>query len=437
MRGKTAFVTGATGFLGSFLVTFLLNQGYRVVALVRGPRPRERLTEVLREVGDGAAAGRAAQIDVVEGDVRHPGLGLSEETQRRLSCLADEVWHCATSFKFQTRDREEVIAHNVVGAKNLLDFTLRCHSRTRAPFFYVSTAYAAPITGGVGREECAPAGAQARNLYEWSKQEAERLVAAYHTRYGLPVAIFRPSIVVGHSHTGKAVRFTGYYDVLRAVALLVRNLEVNLGAQFDRNLRLRVRARPETRLNIVPVNFVVEAMWQLARADRRGAVIFHITNETPVLVTDLFRYACEELNVAGIELVGEESFQQRPMTTLERLFDRRTRFQAPYLLDGPCFDTTHFRSAVPRQSLPCSEIDAAFMRRVNRYYLTILDRQFEQPVTGPLALAATAPSTAEHAAQGTAVKSLSERLSAVLPRWGQGPEAGVPVNPFAACVLAS
>ncbi|MCS6927467.1 MAG: SDR family oxidoreductase [Candidatus Binatia bacterium] len=377
MDRRTAFVTGATGFVGSFLTAFLLHQGYRVVALVRGPLPRQRLTEVLCEV-DGERLGPtlAARLEVIGGDVRHAQLGLSEDAQRWLSTVVDEVWHCATSFKFHPCHRDEVIAHNVTGTKHLLDLTFRWQQSRPVSFFYVSTAYAAPLREGVAREELAPVGAPARNLYEWSKQEAERLVVAYHERYALPVTIFRPAIIVGHTHTGKAVRFTGYYEVLRAVALLVRNLEVNLGRQFDRNLHLRVRAQPETALNLVPIDFVVEAMWRVSRASREG-IIFHLANETPVLVTDLFQYACEELEVTGIDLVGEESFRARPMTSFERLFERRTRFQAPYLLDGPWFDTTQFRACVPAQVLPCPTIDAAFMRRVNRYYLAILDRQFE------------------------------------------------------------
>ncbi|MBI3301572.1 MAG: SDR family oxidoreductase, partial [Deltaproteobacteria bacterium] len=50
---KTAFVTGGTGFLGAFLIAFLLRKGYRVIALVRGPDPLGRLLEVLHEISTG------------------------------------------------------------------------------------------------------------------------------------------------------------------------------------------------------------------------------------------------------------------------------------------------------------------------------------------------------------------------------------------------
>lgn len=440
MRGRTAFVTGATGFLGSFLVTFLLGKGYRVVALVRGANARERLLGVLHEVGQGhLPADFAERVRVIEGDVRTCGFGLTQEVFGILAYEVDEIWHCAASFKFQDRDREEVCSHNVTGAKNLLDFALRCNRRKTTPFFYVSTAYAAPTSDGVAREELAPEEAQARNLYEWSKQAAERLVDAYRKDYGLPATIFRPSIVIGHSQSGEASRFTGYYDVLRALTLLVRSLEVNLGGQFDRNLHLRIRARPDTRLNLVPIDFVVEAMWRLSRAGRHEAFIFHITNDTPTLVSDLFRYVCEELGVTGIELVGEESFQKQPMTSLERLFDRRTRFQAPYLLDGPAFDMGHFRSVLPPDVLPCPEIDAALMRKVNQSYLRTLDQRFEQPCAPavfPSPVSSPVP-TSEPAAQEPVARSIAKRLHTITPLWGKERKANVPVGSLADCGLAS
>jgi nucleoside-diphosphate-sugar epimerase len=393
---QTAFVTGSTGFLGTFLTAFLLRQGVRVIALVRGPNARERLLDALHEAGedDGCELALREHLQVVEGDIRQAGFGLDDETHKALRRTVTEVWHCAASFKFQERCREDVIAHNITGTQNVLNFARQCGSQTAVPVFYISTAYAAPQMGGVVREELSPPEAPARNLYEWSKQMAERLVAEFRRAYDLPALIFRPSIVIGHSRSGRAVRFTGYYDVIRAIYMLTRSLEVNLGSSFDRNLRVRVLAGRDVRLNVVPIDFVVAAMWQIARAEPRESFIFNLTTDTPPFLADLFQQACTPLGVTGIELAEAEAFQRIPMTGLDRIFNRKTQFQTPYLLDGPSFDNSNFRRLVPEGVLPCPRADEALIRRVNDYYYhEVLDRQFDRrcdpspPSTSPFPFA--------------------------------------------------
>lgn len=391
---KTVFVTGGTGFVGSFLIAHLLRQGCRVVALVRSPDPLGRLLAVLREVSESAIGGShlTGRLRVVEGDVRLPGFGLTPAVQGELACQVEELWHCATSFKFQERDREEVISHNVQGARHLLDFACCCNSGKTAPVFYVSTICAAPVRGGISREELPPVDAPFRNLYEWSKQEAERLVNQFRQAHQLPAMILRPSIIIGDSRTGKAVRFTAYYGVFRALYLLARNLEVNLGSAFDRNLRLRILAQPDLRLNLAPIDFVVDALWRVSRAVRQGQYIYHIANDTTVPLTEMIETASADLGVTGIEIVGEQSFRERPMTGFERLFKQRAQFQAPYLLASPRYDTSNFRRLVSPAVLPCPAVDERLLRQVNTYYRRVLDQQFQMPPTAPaFRLPLTAP----------------------------------------------
>ena len=319
MEARTTFITGGTGFLGSFLISSLLQKGCRVIALVRGPDPMRRLHHVVREASNHLLSEQVLResLSVVEGEVQKDGFGLPLDIQESLAREVDEIWHCATSFKYQEHDREVARAHNVDGTRHVLDFASRCDTRGGVRLFHLSTACAAPVRGGVAQEELAPEGSPYRNLYEWSKREAEQMVMRCRQEQRFPILILRPSIITGHSLTGKATRFNGYYGVLRALALLVRSLEVNLGRDFDRNLRLRILANPHLGLNLVPVDFVVEAMWNLSRldvAERMDQGIFHLANETAVPVADLFRVAADMLNVTGIELVKTQSFQHKPMS---------------------------------------------------------------------------------------------------------------------------
>lgn len=368
-----ALVTGGTGFVGAFLIEHLLRQGLDVVALARGPAPDARVEEALRAIGGGDTLERRGhRLRVIEGDVRAPGLGMSDPLQRDVAASVGEVWHCASSFKFEERSRADVVAHNVTGTQNVLDVAERAGARMA----YVSTAYAAPVRDGMAREEIAEAGAPARNLYEWSKQEAERAVLRRCRERGLRALVLRPSIVLGHSETACAIRFTGYYEVTRAIHTLARTLEVTLGPDFDRDLHLRILGDPEVRLDTVPIDFVVAAMWALSQRATPDGSVFHLVHDAPPRLADLFHHACEPLGVRGIQLVGADAFEHRPMSGLERIFSRKTRFQAPYLLDGPRFGSAAFRRLVPASELPCPVVGAELLGRLNRWFYAVLDARF-------------------------------------------------------------
>src|SRR5262247_363412 len=99
---KSVFVTGATGFLGSHLAFRLLEQGHHVTVLARASKSasaRERIEETLRFVAgsDGSVNALFERLDVLEGDISRPSLGLSDEARLKLVSSTDEVWHCAAS----------------------------------------------------------------------------------------------------------------------------------------------------------------------------------------------------------------------------------------------------------------------------------------------------------------------------------------------------
>lgn len=348
----TAFVTGGTGFVGSFLIESLLGRGLRVVALVRGPQAERRLYAAL-------GAGRAG-LQVVEGDVRADRLGLGAAAPE-IAAGVDEVWHCAASFEARPDGRTELREVNVEGTRRVLEFAAAGRKGRGAAVWHVSTAFAAPVRDGLAREELAPENAAGRNDYECSKQEAERLVARAVCERGLNARIFRPSIIVGESHTGRAAGFAAYYDIVRALHRLAgRGREP-----------LRIQVREGLRLNLVAVDFVVEAMWRLSRAPTEPGAIFHIVNGAPVSAAELNAGLARTAGLAVLEPAGKESFRVRPRTPPERAFERMTRFEADYLGEEMRFDDARFRRVVPAAELPCPPIDAAFLERINRAFLAV------------------------------------------------------------------
>src|SRR5205814_2293247 len=129
----------------SHLTFRLLELGHRVHALARGSKTSsavERIQEILHEVADSDEALRPLleRLDVLEGDISQPDLGLNNDTYRNTASRTDEVWHCAASLSFAEEDRDEIFRTNVGATKNVLQFVERTPARRLQ---HVSTAYVA------------------------------------------------------------------------------------------------------------------------------------------------------------------------------------------------------------------------------------------------------------------------------------------------------
>src|SRR5437016_4914389 len=196
---RRLLITGATGFLGSHLVAGLLQSGCRITAVVRGSKnasPRSRVEEVLHDVG----VSQFENLEVLEGDISLPGLGLNESTTRQILSTTDEVWHCAASLSFQQEDREEIFRMNVDGTRHVLDLVKQTPNRRLQ---HVSTAYIAGNRPDIALETEINVGQTFKNAYEESKCQAELLIVDEQRKGTLEAAVYRPSIVIGDSRSGR------------------------------------------------------------------------------------------------------------------------------------------------------------------------------------------------------------------------------------------
>ena len=255
-------LTGATGFLGMELMCRYLERGERhVYALVRAGDPAEadaRLGAVVENVcGD-----RDAHRDrwtAIAGDICQPGVGVSPGTRRQLAERVDEIVHGAAtvSFSLPLSESREV---NVEGTKRLLDFAEECQAvGGLGCFSYISTAYVAGDHAGGFSEEQLDVGQSFRNGYERSKFEAEQLVRRASAR--LPVQIFRPSIIVGERESGWTASFNVLYPPLKA---------------FEAGAYPAVPARGSTPVDVVPVDFVADAVFELADEPAESGEVHHL-----------------------------------------------------------------------------------------------------------------------------------------------------------------
>ncbi len=259
-------LTGFPGFIGTRLVRRLLAAG--------GDDEIVCLTAVAmaargREVAAGLAGG--SRVTVVPGDIAQPRLGLDDATYERLVAGVREVHHLAAIYDLAV-GAEPAEQVNVVGTRLILDL---CRA---APGFerlhYVSTAYVAGTRSGLIGEDELAAGQAFKNHYESTKFAAEVLVRAAMDE--VPTTIYRPAIVIGDSRTGETQKFDGPYYMLRAIS--------RMGA-----LPLPQIGRGDAPVNVVPVDFVVEAICA-AVADRETVgQTLHLVDPEPMSSSELNR----------------------------------------------------------------------------------------------------------------------------------------------------
>jgi long-chain acyl-CoA synthetase len=255
-------LTGATGFVGmELLARYLERTNNRVYALVRGANDREvaaRMQHTLLSLF-GAGHPYGERVVAVRGDITRPGLGLRGKRDQLVEQVSDIV-HGAASVSFEL-GLEDLRAVNVQGTRRVLEFAERCHARGGLRrVSYISTAYVAGEHSGRFSEDDLDVGQRFRNAYEQSKFEAERLIAGARAR--LPITVLRPSIVVGERDSGWTTSFNVLYWPLRA---------------FARGAYVAVPARRDAPVDVVPVDYVADAIFALSQAPEAEGGTYHLT----------------------------------------------------------------------------------------------------------------------------------------------------------------
>jgi long-chain acyl-CoA synthetase len=285
----TVLLTGATGFLGTQVARRLIaDTDATIVALVRaadGETAERRLARVWWDWPELVAV-LATRVQALPGDIALPRLGLDSETYAGLVRRVTHVIHTAADLRLDA-PIDDLRRTNVAGTAHVLELARAAHrDHGLARFAHVSTAYVAGGRRGEVPEADLTDAHGFSNAYELSKYEGERLVRAAGAE--LPVSVFRPGMIVGDARTGAIATFNTFYYPLRLYLT---------GA-----LRA-LPARPDVRLNIVPVDYVAGAVARLALAPAAAGLTFHLTAPagglpTAAQVVSLARaWAAEHLGV--------------------------------------------------------------------------------------------------------------------------------------------
>lgn len=377
---KTAIaLTGATGFLGSHLMASLCEGGHQLVILGRPAGKenlRKRIANLLRWFN---LETHGDQIELAEIDFLKPRCGLSESRYVRLCAQTRQIIHCASSLNFLEKKRSGVFEANVKALKGILEFA----SDARVSFFYyIGTVYAAGINDGFCPEGLSPAD-KFNNVYEESKAQAEKIVVEYCEKCSIPFNIIRPSIVYGHSQTGRSLNFNALYSPVKSLQnirdICLNDLKAHGGAKLrDRgiflddegylHLPLKIYLPNEGQLNLIPVDYFVTAVLSVLGNSLSGN-IYHITSDFPVKMKTLAEYAERFLKIKGLELVYGQSERGANRNPAEKLFDRFTEPYRPYMSDKRIFERKNIELATGGSTPP--RLSYAIFERCMEYAVNV------------------------------------------------------------------
>jgi thioester reductase-like protein len=347
--GRYILLTG-TGTIGRELLLALVRRTDSRVAILMRDLGRRAVPERACRLFDTLelASAERARVDVLKGDVTRPDLGLDQRVLARILRDVSVIIHTAAATSL-VADRAMCDTVNRGGTAHVLTIANAVFRRGHLHrYVHLSTALVAG-GGSVGtvREDELTSAPVHLNAYEWSKYEAERIVRNAMAD-GLPVTIFRPSMVVGETATGRTRDFDVIYPLMRITAS-------GYVTQFP--------ADPDARVHLAPLDFVIDAIMRGIEEYWTTSTTFHLTSPDPPTVSQLFE--CVAFFPPGASrptICSPEQFDGRSCGSRERELLESVRFCFPYFNSHLSFETSNTKRLVP---LPVT--DPAYLDRLGRY----------------------------------------------------------------------
>ncbi|OAN67115.1 thioester reductase domain-containing protein [Sphingomonas sp. TDK1] len=360
---RQIFLTGATGFIGAYLLEALLGAPETIVqCLVRCADERDGMRRIAANLRSYGLDERhlADRVRVVPGDLATPGLGIAPERRVTMAAEIDAIFHCGALVKW-TYPYAALAAANVQGTIEVLrlattDRLKAVHFVSTVGVFSSSERLQDPIEETLPLEESGPLEVG----YAQSKWIGEKLVQHAAAR-GVPVTIHRPN-------TAPDSR-SGAFNVQDYLSQMLR-------------MCIAMGSAPDLAIPIAgaPIDFAARAMVQLTHAGPADGRVYHLVNPAETRWLDI---------VAGIEGAGypiarvpyDEWTQQ-----LKRDGAAAGFALGPFFTEGifqrvrlPRFDDRHVREGLAGTALRCPPLSSRLVARCLAY---LVQREWIAPPPG-------------------------------------------------------
>ena len=368
-----AFVTGGTGLIGRAVVERLLKRAVNVTLMLRKnteERRRDALDELLALAGDANGS-----LTLLTGNISEPDLGLSGAGIAALS-EAGHCFHIAALYDIEA-DPEIIEKTNIDGTKHLLSVLRKAGFKGR--LHHVSSIAVAGDFADMFTESMLDEGQRLPHVYHRSKLESEKLVRDS----GFDYRVYRPSSVVGDSETGAIDKVDGVYLGFGAIQRLAYALPAWVRLPVP-----RIRGA----FNVVPVDYVADAMVHIAFANT-DARVFHLVDPKPpslTKMTGIFLSAAggprlgPAIQMAGLPGAKETRAVVSMLPSLKELRDAFLRDLG--LPSGGLgamnikarFDDRNTQAALAASGINCPPLES-YAKTLYRYYEDHLDLMKQRP----------------------------------------------------------
>lgn len=252
------FVTGATGFIGKRLVKKLLDEKKGTIYVLTRSASKKRMAQQIKDLG------AEKRVEIITGDLAKKNLGVSRKNISELQGYIKHFYHLAAVYDLSASADAQQVA-NIDGTRNAIELAATLNTGC---FHHTSSIAAAGAFVGTFREDMFEEATGLEHPYFRTKHDSEGIV---RNECSVPYRIYRPGVVVGDSKTGEMDKIDGPYYLFKLLQKMRNNMPKwmpMLGVEGGR-------------WNIVPVDYVVDAMTYLSHQKGMNGQCFHLTEAEP------------------------------------------------------------------------------------------------------------------------------------------------------------